>query len=499
MAVVFIDAVRSLSNSESESESESDSEYASTSSNTASSLSINEKEMPCLDAVCMSLSILLPDSSTATRLRKEFPDVVRACVKWLVAAPMGMHAQMEEGTFDSPPLCCCDKDHPIGRELHDPAPKDPLAREVRSLAMDLYIDDSPLETLLRSMMTVARSAFADVIADGPLKPLKRAQRARRRGMQPPWPSRMSDMIPEMETSLYALCMWEEWCDHAVLLELLHAIYVLCASPTFPSILLTTLIPLGWIPATIQAINAWKRGSRDASMRRRCGNIMIAAGELLKDFLALHKCQMAKLIHQADFDKWGKTANTACLASEVISELNDHEINQSRGEPNVYAGLAQTFRDFAVQLHHAIGSPADERRYGHAFLAASAQYTQAPADPLKDLAFFAPFLYRARLCANVDCPLIYVEWDEELRVCGGCGHTYYCSKRCQKEAWRAADVPHKGICTVLRTLMQAIPPPKLDGSGYVEDQMVFVQHCRNANVDMRLVSDIIDHFAVIYSR
>jgi hypothetical protein len=42
-------------------------------------------------------------------------------------------------------------------------------------------------------------------------------------------------------------------------------------------------------------------------------------------------------------------------------------------------------------------------------------------------------------------------DCALKLCTGCGLTRYCSRRCQKVAWRHAEVPHRDIYSVLARL------------------------------------------------
>jgi hypothetical protein len=53
----------------------------------------------------------------------------------------------------------------------------------------------------------------------------------------------------------------------------------------------------------------------------------------------------------------------------------------------------------------------------------------------------------RRCASADCPRTFAD-PVVFRLCGGCRRVRYCSKGCQKAAWKHHTVPHRGICAVI---------------------------------------------------
>jgi hypothetical protein len=56
-----------------------------------------------------------------------------------------------------------------------------------------------------------------------------------------------------------------------------------------------------------------------------------------------------------------------------------------------------------------------------------------------------------LCQRIGCHRTRAESSQHMRACSGCRFTFYCSRRCQKQAW-AYDYPgHRDICSALRTI------------------------------------------------
>jgi hypothetical protein len=67
------------------------------------------------------------------------------------------------------------------------------------------------------------------------------------------------------------------------------------------------------------------------------------------------------------------------------------------------------------------------------------------------------LERAQQCSAPDCFKLIS--DHPLKPCTGCGLTRYCSRRCQKHAWRHV-VSHRNVCSELSRLCAGWDIPKV---------------------------------------
>ncbi|KAJ7489110.1 hypothetical protein FB451DRAFT_954727, partial [Mycena latifolia] len=39
-------------------------------------------------------------------------------------------------------------------------------------------------------------------------------------------------------------------------------------------------------------------------------------------------------------------------------------------------------------------------------------------------------------------------EEKLQACANCKASHFCSRMCQKEAWRGGKIPHRVVCPIL---------------------------------------------------
>ncbi|KAJ7741793.1 hypothetical protein DFH07DRAFT_52031 [Mycena maculata] len=62
--------------------------------------------------------------------------------------------------------------------------------------------------------------------------------------------------------------------------------------------------------------------------------------------------------------------------------------------------------------------------------------------------------RTDACYAAGCRRSFQEIGHAFRVCGGCGHVYYCSRECQVADWKDTELPHKVICKQLQIFIDA---------------------------------------------
>jgi hypothetical protein len=70
------------------------------------------------------------------------------------------------------------------------------------------------------------------------------------------------------------------------------------------------------------------------------------------------------------------------------------------------------------------------------------------------AFTLEGLAHDQKCASTTCRRFH----RTPRLCMGCGFVRFCSRYCQKQAWRHAEVPHRDICFLLAKARTSINIP-----------------------------------------
>jgi hypothetical protein len=59
------------------------------------------------------------------------------------------------------------------------------------------------------------------------------------------------------------------------------------------------------------------------------------------------------------------------------------------------------------------------------------------------------LYNSQRCSSPDCARTFADGIAAFGSCSGCNRVAYCSRSCQKAAWKHAAAPHRAICSSIR--------------------------------------------------
>ncbi|KAH9923274.1 uncharacterized protein B0H18DRAFT_861542, partial [Fomitopsis serialis] len=65
----------------------------------------------------------------------------------------------------------------------------------------------------------------------------------------------------------------------------------------------------------------------------------------------------------------------------------------------------------------------------------------------------------RHCCAPECKETFATAGRPFPRCAGCGILCYCSRECQKSAWKHAKAPHKEVCPKLRVLHERTNLPQ----------------------------------------
>ncbi|EIN10203.1 hypothetical protein PUNSTDRAFT_125169 [Punctularia strigosozonata HHB-11173 SS5] len=118
---------------------------------------------------------------------------------------------------------------------------------------------------------------------------------------------------------------------------------------------------------------------------------------------------------------------------VIAEI---ALGRSTGEHATLSAVTAVYKTFQFTAD-LLGAPLDAlRSWASLVHRLSATERQAEENPR---------------CFGPGCPETEALLERKLQVCGGCNHMKYCSKECQRQAWKDQIVPHKPICKLIQGL------------------------------------------------
>ena len=106
-----------------------------------------------------------------------------------------------------------------------------------------------------------------------------------------------------------------------------------------------------------------------------------------------------------------------------------------------------------------------------------------------------YMYGGNSWGGPGCKITSVLNGGPLRACGGCKHVFYCSRTCQREAWKRQDLPHKTVCESMCIFMQRVDEQL---ASMPQTQSAFEEVCVSlAQRDESLARLVFDYVRVLY--
>ncbi|KAH9919934.1 uncharacterized protein B0H18DRAFT_1026273, partial [Fomitopsis serialis] len=122
-------------------------------------------------------------------------------------------------------------------------------------------------------------------------------------------------------------------------------------------------------------------------------------------------------------------------------------------------------------------PDDATVYHESILLQYAATLACLDDPLQRAFEAFAWASTVRHCCAPECYETFVTAGRTFARCAGCGVLRYCSRPCQKRAWKHATLPHKGVCTKLRVLRERARLPRDQELDPRRDRQPFVEACK----------------------
>ncbi|EPS96660.1 hypothetical protein FOMPIDRAFT_1053028 [Fomitopsis schrenkii] len=135
-------------------------------------------------------------------------------------------------------------------------------------------------------------------------------------------------------------------------------------------------------------------------------------------------------------------------------------------PKVTNLFTEEFVDSIAQVFSSSGAvylayrlPEDKNMYHQDILDRYMRSVALVLDPR--MAAFECFhwAFKVRHCCAPECQETFGSAKRQFAQCAGCGVLRYCSRECQRTAWKYDSLPHKDVCTKLRVLRERTGLPK----------------------------------------
>lgn len=124
-----------------------------------------------------------------------------------------------------------------------------------------------------------------------------------------------------------------------------------------------------------------------------------------------------------------------------------------------------FVALAGKLHYLEKRPLNSSEYHSTILLISSGEVAQRVDEVNcGYSAVVGFSY-SYLCWARGCPNTFTSSERKFSKCAGCQRVSYCSKECQRRAWKDPLSPHKAVCATITALVQAlnipVKPPHVD--------------------------------------
>lgn len=459
---------------------------------------------PC-PHVCLSALAILPHGSQrkpglldpeesgieVTRLRVRYPDVFRCCVEFL-AAPRTHQQRRQICSRTREEGCLCDrKGNTLLDELHK---WDPISLH------NPYTDESQGESFLGSVATFMllfysslpnfNTALPDVRAL--FKILRASEAAAQRGSKTPWPATPTDLCPfGIEASIDNMCAWIQYVPSLPLLDYTRTVWQVVGCPSHYGMLINRIIPDAIPPVIDRLINtsgvSWWN---DEDLRH---SVEVTA-DIISQITRMNEDCARRLLQNKDPNRWQALFHTFFYASVAIDKLEHDTTSTPQGD---FSQLGGSFYLAVIRFHMILDvvprhpfNALEEQLGGVALL--------RPYDTTYNaLLQFVEALHpmcENHLCGNPKCAATKLSrggWS--MRVCSGCQCVCFCSRACQKSAWKHAAAPHREVCSILYTLPRI--PLESDGV-FAVDQ--FRAACSRVGIDKPRAVRLVEYLVQVYT-
>jgi hypothetical protein len=310
----------------------------------------------------------------------------------------------------------------------------------------------PFRNLKHSMVTHPRDYVL-------YKPIERERKARMSGRQVPWPRGTAQLVPHgPENSIRGLMAWfriqTDMSLRFILYDTLEALLRICSTAVVPPIVTSRIFARVLLDGLHSDNTTWYRKSESDTS---------ASLDVMQSVAAT--CVMLRLLQDEGFGidlaplSISFPAELLTWLDKTLILLTRFERKMSIAPPYIRDHLANTLKDgrrrviffAALTLHTHPGLSSESFTYENSIRAHAERIDHTKWEVLSRLKRTVLIVGQYRRCASPLCAKTFADGAGRFRYCGGCRRAPYCSKDCQKVAWAHSDVPHRELCSALRSI------------------------------------------------
>ncbi|TFY56390.1 hypothetical protein EVJ58_g7677 [Rhodofomes roseus] len=418
----------------------------------------------------------MPNYEDYEYIRRTYSEYLSACAAFL---SLPLSAQDEEELNASLRTCTC-----FRRDERNPGEL-LLWLHTFETAHEFALDDF-IQALIRHLAGILNNAVKTKTVPGvaALRGLKRYRK--KYAANPPWPVDKSQLIPHgIEQSMKGYAEAFRWCpldrfhDGLLLVDKLLAIcgrsviaHLLQFLPEFP-IRIT-----GLSNALCQECEATRGTTVDFGVERSWMCTLVIIVDFCRTLLTLGETTSTDISLfvrvAAPYKGTNRSIGLLFVCDTILNHLPLIRESTTLFTEFYFNEFAMTFARFGA-IFYSYNSPEDTTVYHDAILLLHEELADDYEDSSKAAWEGFVWISAIRRCCAPECPETFVTAQRTFARCAGCGVPRYCSRECQKLAWKHAVFPHKDVCTKLRVLKERTNLPK-DRVLTQNEHMPFIDAC-----------------------
>ncbi|EMD32455.1 hypothetical protein CERSUDRAFT_126849 [Gelatoporia subvermispora B] len=441
-----------------------------------------ENERVCVKAAAASLKVLGGDFSDEALVpaRTIYPTALDTCVTFITQPRTTEEIQrLSDSAKASHNHCNCDMRVPVVARAHRIAASNPTQRAHRD----------PFWGLMVVIICVLSSSVPS--EESSMRRLIRSNReATRLGRPYTWPETLEAVLPYgPETSFKMVLTWLDVIDQPRFLKLIHSLSILSGIHLSRTIVIASSKTWSTFARIVRrVVDEWTANLQDPN----------AAVYAIVD---LHDCALfLNILWAVDYNELRGlgTSNARSLASACNHVFEAVFARESLVPPHPtlqsnFSAVQTTFFIFTVtflSLLDLTTEPLSE--YNPVIITETSTMFDSP---IRSIHTSLAVLGFDGVCGARGCEALTLQTGRKFARCSGCGLVPYCSKECQKRAWKDAQAPHRFICAKMQKLSRVA----LRGHKLVEySNEEFEQACRREGVEGTVAQEICDYLRKIIS-
>jgi hypothetical protein len=303
------------------------------------------------------------------------------------------------------------------------------------------LEDFDEDDLTMSLGSLVTDILAFIQHERELDSSKRGRLVSRTRYRRAWPGSVEELLPvNPDIAIHMLGLWiyllaDEWTNIHPVMRLMTSIMSYLHSYAVLGILKTPTV-WKWIHHNVH--------DRDSNTKLDRNDPDLQ--ELI--FCAVMIGIIARELHDDELEVWVASDYTLSIEdvindlSKMITILMSSDSQTRSYDANTTSALSTVMARLLMRIPSATPRilPGLVRRILTRFQSSA---RPVPAK-LNDLMFGNAWIYR---CYGPACLAMPFALGALFKVCGGCRVAQYCSRSCQKRAWRHTTAPHRSICTI----------------------------------------------------